>query len=96
MAASPVMWLPVVEASGVVLYAGRTRTNVFRPALSNVASWATAALSPLGRTFVVRRCMASKFTYHAAFHPAPQWFLQPTAVRLQPSRRAAKGPDPSG
>ncbi|MFY7873476.1 MAG: reverse transcriptase domain-containing protein [Limnohabitans sp.] len=65
-----------------------------------VASWATTSLSYLGRTYVARQCMASKYTYHAAFVPAPQWFLRRTAdllatfvacgERAGPGRVAAK------
>ncbi len=44
-----------------------------------VASWATTSLSNLGRTYVARQCMASKYTYHAAFVPLKQPFLWRTA-----------------
>ncbi len=47
-----------------------------------VASWATTSLSYLGRTYVARQCMASKYTYHAAFVPAPPLFLRRTADLL--------------
>jgi hypothetical protein len=39
-----------------------------------VASWATTSLSYLGRTYVARQCMASKYTYHAKFVSAPPLF----------------------
>ena len=44
-----------------------------------VASWATASLSPFGRAYVARQCMASIFTYHATFVPPPLRFLNRAA-----------------
>ena len=63
-----------------------------------VASWATASLSPFGRAYVARQCMASIFTYHATFVPPPLRFLNRAAdlfatfvqrgVRADPGRRS--------